>query len=811
MSTFALNFAYRSMSNMEEPDQILQLGHIEIKPEEFNGEVNPDDLPILATRNLVLFPGVNIPINLGRESSLSLAKRASEDKFPIGIVCQLDAKNDSPRSLSELYRYGVVADVFQVVDLPDGSHTAIVRARDRIRIIGKSIDPVYRDVLSAKVKILKDTEPKDQSEFKSIMDEVTRRASDIATRSHNGDKMFANTITSIADLTDRLNFIATNCPDEPEAKIRMLQCGQLEKRAMSLLRLLLDAESKMKIYEDILSRAKVKMGENQRAAFLQSQMEAIKEELYGEGGVDDDVESLKKRATEAAMPEYAMKIFDKQLAKLKRLNPSTPDYSVEYSYLETLAEMPWTASEVHSDINKAREILETQHYGLEKIKQRILEQIAVMINNPKAKSPIICLVGPPGVGKTSLGKSVAEAMGRKYERVSLGGVHDEAEIRGHRRTYIGAMPGRVIKAMKDAGCTNPVLLLDEVDKLGRDHKGDPSSALLEVLDPEQNITFHDNYLDIDYDLSKVLFIATANTLSTIDAPLLDRMEVIQLSGYLMEEKIEIAKNHLIPKVLKENGITDNISFKISDETLTAIIENYTAESGVRQLEKTLGSLLRKQILATLSGEDFPNPIKPEDLQGLLGLPRYNKDKYEGNEFPGVVTGLAWTQVGGEIMLAEASLSSGKGEKLSITGNLGDVMKESATIALQWVKSHASQLGIDTEMFEKNNLHIHFPEGAIPKDGPSAGITIATAIASAFTSRIVRPKIAMTGEITLRGRVLPVGGIKEKILAAKRAGIETIVLCEDNRRDVEDIPSDYLKGLNFKYVTTVNEVVDYALL
>lgn len=799
------------MSNTEEPEQILQLGHIEIKPEEFNTEVNPDDLPILATRNLVLFPGVNIPISLGRESSLSLAKRASEEKFPVGIVCQIDAKNDAPKSLAELYRYGVIADVFQVIDLPDGSHTAIVRARDRIRIIGKSSEPRFKDYISAKVKILKDTEPKNEAEFQSIMDEVTRRACEIATKSHNGDKMFANAIESINNLDDRLNFIATNFPDEPEEKINLLQCGQLDKRAMGLLRLLLDAESKMKIYEDILSRAKTKMGENQRAAFLQTQMEAIKEELYGEGMEDDDAENLKKRAESAKMPEYVMKVFDKQLSKLKRLNPSTPDYSVEYSYLETLVELPWVASETDTNISKARNVLETQHYGLEKIKQRILEQIAVMINNPKSKAPIICLVGPPGVGKTSLGRSVAEAMGRKYERVSLGGVHDEAEIRGHRRTYIGAMPGRVIKAMKDAGCTNPVLLLDEVDKLGRDHKGDPSSALLEVLDPEQNIAFHDNYLDMDYDLSKVLFIATANTLSTIDAPLLDRMEVIELSGYLLEEKLEIAKQHLIPKILKENGLDESFGFAPGEDTLTAIIENYTAESGVRQFEKVLGSLLRKQILAKLSDEDFPTPILPENLKDLLGLPKYTKDKYEGNEFPGVVTGLAWTQAGGEILLAEASLSAGKGDRLSITGNLGDVMKESATIALQWVKSHANALGIDTEMFEKNNLHVHFPEGAIPKDGPSAGITIATAIASAFTGRIVRPKIAMTGEITLRGRVLPVGGIKEKILAAKRAGIDTIVLCEDNRRDVEDIPANYLKGLNFKYVKTVDEVIDFALL
>ncbi len=512
------------------------------------------------------------------------------------------------------------------------------------------------------------------------------------------------------------------------------------------------------------------------------------------------------------MPEYARAVFDKQLAKLRRLNPSTPDYSVEYAYLENLVELPWHPAEVENDIAHAREVMESSHYGLEKINRRILEQIAVvLLNNPSAKSPIICLVGPPGVGKTSLGRSVAEAMGRKYQRVSLGGVHDEAEIRGHRRTYIGAMPGRIIKAMKEAGVTNPVLLLDEVDKLGRDHKGDPASALLEVLDPEQNTTFHDNYIDLDYDLSKVLFIATANTLSTIDPPLLDRMEIIELSGYLLEEKIEIARRHLLPKVLKECGLDAESGFNITDEGLTALIEDYTAESGVRTLEKQLGSLVRKHILAKACGESFPDPVTPADLQGLLGLPRYNKDKYEGNEFTGVVTGLAWTQVGGEILLAEASLAPGKGDRLSITGNLGDVMKESATIALQWVKSHADHLQIPAEKFDQNNLHIHFPEGAIPKDGPSAGITIATAIASAFTSRKVRERIAMTGEITLRGKVLPVGGIKEKILAAKRAGITDIVLSSENRRDIEDIPANYVTGLTFHYVDTVDQVLAYALL
>ena len=791
-------------------ESILSMGHIEIKPDQFNAEPNPSDVPVLATRNLVLFPGVNLPINITREASLELAKRASEEKFPVAIVCQINPDTEKPRLLGELYKYGVLADIFQVIELPDGSHTAIVRARDRIRIMGKGTGESYQGVMSVKIRQLHDTKPTDEQEFEMVMEEITNSACDNATKAMNGDTMYANVIKNIDSLPDRLNFIATNLPCEPKDKINLLETGKLTDRAFGLLRELLKQRSRIEIQEEIMNKAKARINDNQRSAFLQMQMDAIRDELYGEGAEGDDADQLLQRAEKSNMPKHVREAFDKGLVKLRRLNPTSPDYSVEYTYLETILDLPWTARKSSSDIVKAKDVLESQHYGLEKIKKRILEQIAVMLNNPKAKTPILCLVGPPGVGKTSLGRSIAEAMDRKYQRVALGGVHDEAEIRGHRRTYIGAMPGRIIKAMKDADCTNPVLLLDEVDKLGRDIKGDPSSALLEVLDPEQNSTFHDNYIDIDYDLSKVLFIATANTLSTIDPALLDRMEVIELSGYLLEEKTEIAYRHLLPKDFADNGITGE-GFELPKETMTALIENYTAESGVRQLEKAINSLIRKMVLAHMSGDSFPTPIQAADLKELLGLPRYNKDKYEGNEFPGVVTGLAWTQVGGEILLAEASLSAGKGDRLSITGNLGDVMKESATIALQWVKSHAQTLGIEPDAFEKNNLHVHFPEGAIPKDGPSAGITIATAIASAFTGKCVRPRLAMTGEITLRGKVLPVGGIKEKILAAKRAGIDTIVISEENRRDVEDIPAEYLGGLSFHYVKTMDEVAAFALL
>ncbi len=546
-----------------------------------------------------------------------------------------------------------------------------------------------------------------------------------------------------------------------------------------------------------------------RQAFLHQQMEAIRQELYGD--TDDDRESLRKRSEEVAFSEAARKVFDKELDKLGRLNPQSPDYAVQFSYLETLLDLPWLKySELNTDLELARETLDVDHYGLTKVKERILEQIAVLMNNPSGKAPILCLVGPPGVGKTSLGRSIAAALGRSYQRVSLGGLHDEAEIRGHRRTYIGAMPGRIIDAIKRAGDSNPVLLLDEVDKIGSDFKGDPSAALLEVLDPEQNCRFHDNYIDVDYDLSKVLFIATANTLSTLSQPLLDRMEIINLAGYLLEEKVEIAMRHILPTLREENNLKPK-EVNVTPEAVAEIVEKYTSESGVRQLEKELSTIVRKVILAKMLGKKVPAKIGPKHLKEFLGVEKFSKDRYEGNEFAGVVTGLAWTAVGGEILFIESSLSKIKGDKLTLTGNLGNVMKESATIAFQYVKSHAAELGIAEEAFEKYQLHLHVPEGAIPKDGPSAGITMATAIASAFTQRKIRNRLAMTGEITLRGKVLPVGGIKEKILAAKRAGITDIILSSDNKKDIAEIDSVYVSGLTFHYVNTVLEVMDIALL
>lgn len=791
--------------------QIVQMGRLEINQDDFNKKVNPNDLPILPTRNLVMFPGTSIPISITREATLSLATAASEKHFPVGLVCQIDPGDDFPSVTTGLNRYGVVADVLKVIELPDGTKTALIHGRDRIRIMGKGEGKEFPGGLSAKVRVMKDTDPSDMEQFKSIMDVITETAREVMMKSHNADPSFVNGICSIPNLVERLNNIATNLQSETEEKIEALSQPTLIKRADKILKILLATKEKISVYDQIMQRAQSKMSDAQRSAFLQNQLEAIKEELYGDVDADSDCANLIKKAEEAKMPEYAREAFERELAKLQRINMNTPDYSVQYAYLETLVGLPWHPSEANPDIKSAKKELEDTHYGLDRINRRILEQLAVLMSTKsKVKTPILCLVGPPGVGKTSLGATVARAMGRKYRRVALGGVHDESEIRGHRRTYIGAMPGRIIKAVKEAGANNPVLLLDEVDKLGQDHRGDPAAALLEVLDPEQNSTFHDNYVDLDYDLSNVLFIATANDISKVDGPLRDRMEVIELSGYLPEEKLEIAKRHLIPKVLRENGVSDASSFKISDDAILALIDGYTSESGVRTLEKKLASIVRKMILAKLSDEEFPGEIKPNNLKNLIGVAKYKSDKYEPCNVPGVVTGLAWTSAGGEILLAEASLSPGKGDKISITGNLGDVMKESATIALQWVKSHHKRLGIPEEMFETHNLHIHFPEGAIPKDGPSAGITIATAVASIFTNSPVADRLAMTGEITLRGKVLPVGGIREKILAARRAGITTVILCKENKPDVEEIPENYLEGLTFHYVDTIDEVLAIAL-
>ncbi len=601
--------------------------------------------------------------------------------------------------------------------------------------------------------------------------------------------------------------ISTHAGFDLSEKMDLLRHSRLKDRAMQLMALIARQEQFFEIRSEIRRKAMKNIDEQQRNHFLQHEFEALREQLYGN---DDDSIAFEKKAAALNMPEKVRAAFNKELEKLRRLNPQSPDYSVQYSYLQVLTDLPWNVEDaINADFSEAERTLDRDHYGLEKVKERILEQLAVMMNTPHGRSPIICLVGAPGVGKTSLGQSIARALNRKYQRVSLGGLHDESEIRGHRRTYIGAMPGRIIDAVRRAGSSNPVLLLDEIDKTGNDFKGDPSAALLEVLDPEQNSHFHDNYVDVDYDLSHVLFIATANTLSTIPQPLLDRMEIIDISGYLMEEKIEIARRHLIPRVSKENGFgEDEIDF--TPEAITKMVEGYTSESGVRQLEKQIAKVVRRIVLRKMRGEEYSLNVTPETLREYLGVERFTPERYEASDHPGVAVGLAWTAVGGEILFIESSFSQAKNEKLTLTGNLGDVMKESAIIASQIVRSYSDKYGIDSDWFDTHALHIHVPEGAIPKDGPSAGITLCTSILSALTGRPVRNRLAMTGEITLRGKVLPVGGIKEKILAAKRAGITDIILCADNRKDIEDIRPIYLEGLTFHYVKNIEDVFDIAI-
>jgi len=786
----------------------VKIEQINIDLEKLNSEPDLESLAILPTRNLVLFPGVSTSIAIKRESADRVVTWAEEHHCTIGVVCQKDPEAENPTLKRGLYSEGVLADVIKVLELPDGEKTALVRARDPFLIVGAGKRGDIPDgVLAAKVRIIGEEEPQDDDKnFDIICKNIKKNIKKIAPMAGEGfSHMFGNLFSEV-DKVMAINVIATNFPIDTKSKVEMLNRHRLDERALLLLKVLETQSQEAQLNAEIMEQVRTELSEDQKRGIMQKQLDILHNHLYGDS---DDAGRLAARAEDKKFTEQARGVFDRELGKLSKMNPNNPDYFVCLNYLETLLDLPWCEMSVSdSDFAKARKELDRDHCGMEKVKERVLEYIAVMHRNPVGKAPILCLVGPPGVGKTSLGKSIAAALGREYQRVSFGGLHDEAEIRGHRRTYIGAMPGRVIEAMRKTNTINPVLVLDEIDKIGADYKGDPAAALLEVLDPEQNCKFHDNYIDTDYDLSHVMFIATANGTSTIARPLLDRMEIINLSGYLAEEKVEIAKKHLMRRVYEENSIAKS-EFRIADDTLMAIIERYTAESGVRQLEKLLAKIARKYLMATLSGEKFPKIVRPSHLDKLLGVPPFFKDKCEENPVPGVATGLAWTEAGGEIILAEASLSQGKGSE-TFTGNLGQVMKESASIAYQWVKSNAESLGINAEMFEKYNLHIHFPEGAVPKDGPSAGITIATAIASAYSRRSVKGRLAMTGEITLRGKVLPVGGIKEKILAAKRAGVTDIVICSNNRKDVEDIPAKYTSGLEFHYVSTATEVMQLAL-
>ncbi len=766
----------------------------------------PDTLPILPLRNTVLFPGVIIPINIGRNKSLKLIQDAYKQNAFIGVITQKDTNTENPE-LNDLYRIGTVAAILKILEMPDGTTTAIIQGKKRFELEDILYDAPYH---MGKIQLKNEEKvPVNDSEYDAITESLKEMAGKVIKYSEHpaGEATFA--MRNIESMFFLINFISHNTDVGYQSKQELLEIDDLKSRAIKLLELLSQQLSLMELKHDIQKKVKNDLDKQQREYFLHQQIKTIQDELGGTPA-DQEIDELEELAQTKEWDANVKETFEKELNKLKRLNPSSPDYSVQSNYLRELIELPWNhCSTDNLDLNHAKEILDADHFGLEKVKERILEYLAVLKLKTDMKSPILCLYGPPGVGKTSLGKSVARAVGREFVRMSLGGLHDESEIRGHRKTYIGAMPGRIIQNIKKAGTSNPVFILDEIDKVGKDFRGDPQSALLEVLDPEQNTNFHDNFLDIDYDLSKVMFIATANDLSTIAPPLRDRMEIIEVSGYLLEEKREIAKRHLIPKQMENHGISES-NVQIPDESIDLMIEKYTRESGVRSLDKVIAKIMRQVAHKVALNKKFHVLLDADKVKEYLGSPIFSREEYQGNELPGVVTGLAWTSVGGEILFIESSYSKGKGH-LCLTGNLGDVMKESATLALEYIKSHAKEIGIDENIFEERNIHVHVPAGAVPKDGPSAGITMVTSLVSSLTGRKVKKALAMTGEITLRGKVLPVGGIREKILAAKRAGIKEIILCSENRKDIEEIKKEYLKGLKFHYVDTIDEVLKIALL
>ena len=761
----------------------------------------PDSLPVLALRNAVLFPGTVFPITIGREKSIRLIEDAEKSNSFIGAVPQNDLSIEEPHK-EDLFPYGTVAKIVKTLEMPDGTITAILQGFKRFEL-EDVFD--YEPYMLGRVRYLDDVVPEDDTKVRMIAETLKEKAMAVIRSSSFVPREAASALKSIDSFEFLVNFIATTVEVENYMdKVDLLQYGDLRARAMKLLSVLDTQVELQKIKQEINQKVKTEIDQQQREYYLNNQLKTIQEEL----GMDDveEFSQLRARAEEKLWPAAVQEIFDKEMAKLERYNPSSPDYSIQYNYIQFMLDLPWgEISEDNLDLKHAQKVLDEDHYGLDRVKERIIEYLAVLKLKGDMKSPILCLYGPPGVGKTSLGKSVARALGRKYIRIALGGVHDESEIRGHRKTYVGALPGRILNGINRAGTSNPVIVLDEVDKLTKDIKGDPSSALLEALDPEQNTAFHDNYLDIDYDLSNVLFITTANNIDTIQPALKDRMEMINVSGYLAEEKYEIAKNYLIPKQLEEHGL-DKSQLKIDKAAIAKIIDEYTHESGVRGLEKQIAKIARVTAKKIALEQDRPSTIKKELLREYLGLPTNSHDKQKGNEAPGVVTGLAWTAMGGEILFIESSVSKGKGV-LTMTGNLGDVMKESATIAYQYIKAHPELTGMTYEEFAEKDIHVHVPEGAVPKDGPSAGITMVTSMVSAFRNRKVKSGIAMTGEMTLRGRVLPVGGIKEKILAAKRSGIHTIVISEENRKDVEDIKEIYIKGLTFVYVRNIQDVIE----
>ena len=772
--------------------------------EEMNNEETPEILAILPLRNTVLFPGVVIPITVGRDKSIKLIKEAYKGNKIIGVVSQKDVSIEDP-TFEQLNTVGTVANIIKLLQMPDGNTTVIIQGKQRFSLIEEVQNEPY---IKAVVKKFEEQKHKADKEFKTLIASIREMSAQIIQLSPNIPSEASIALKNIESNSFLINFISSNMNAEMADKQKILEMDKLQERAQKVMELLMIELQMLELRNQIQSKVRTDLDKQQRDYFLNQQLKTIQEELGG-NSADLEFDALQEKAKKKKWSQTVADHFDKELDKLGRMNPAAPDYSVQLNYLELLLDLPWSEfTKDNFDLKRAQRILDKDHFGLEKVKQRIIEYLAVLKLKRNMKAPILCLVGPPGVGKTSLGKSIAKALGRKYVRMALGGIRDEAEIRGHRKTYIGAMPGRIISSIKKAGADNPVFVLDEIDKVGTDHRGDPSSALLEVLDPEQNNAFYDHYVEVDYDLSNILFIATANSLSTIQPALLDRMEIIEVNGYTIEEKIEIAKKYLLPKQKENHGIqTKDISLKSA--LIEKVIEDYTRESGVRGLEKKIGSLVRGVATKIAMEETYDTNLSADDVERILGAPIYDKDLYEGNEVAGVVTGLAWTSVGGDILFIESSLSPGKG-KLTLTGNLGDVMKESAVIALAYLRAHAAEFDIDYSLFDNWDVHVHVPAGATPKDGPSAGVTMLTALTSAFTQRKVKQHLAMTGEITLRGKVLPVGGIKEKILAAKRANIKEIILCKSNRKDILEIKESYIKDLKFHYVTEMSEVIELAL-
>ncbi|KEZ94704.1 MULTISPECIES: endopeptidase La [Nonlabens] len=794
-----------SLGDLDHEAELIPLLSTEDE-EEMNNESVPEELPILPLRNMVLFPGVVIPITAGRDRSIKLLQEANAANKVIGIVAQKDESIEEPGA-DDLHKIGVVARILRILKMPDGNTTVIIQGKKRFQMGEILTEQPY---ITAKTTDIPEARPlPDNTEFNAIIDSIKELSLEIIKQSPNIPSEASFAIKNIESNSFLVNFVSSNMNLKVSEKQQLLEMNDLKDRALETLRFMNIEQQKLELKNDIQSKVHSDINKQQREYFLHQQMKTIQDELGGGVSSHQELDEMRTRAKSKKWDDKVKEHFEKELAKMQRMNPQVAEYSIQRNYLDLFLDLPWNVfSKDNFDLKRAKKILDRDHYGLDEVKKRIIEYLAVLKLRNDMKSPILCLYGPPGVGKTSLGKSMAEALGREYVRISLGGLRDEAEIRGHRKTYIGAMPGRIIQSIKKAKTSNPVFVLDEIDKLSSSHNGDPSSAMLEVLDPEQNNAFYDNFLEMGFDLSKVMFVATCNSLNTIQPALRDRMEIINVTGYTIEEKVEIGKQHLLPKQLKEHGLTKE-HLKIAKPQIEKIVEGYTRESGVRSLDKQMAKMVRYAAKSIAMEEPYDLKVTNETVVEVLGAPRMERDKYENNDVAGVVTGLAWTRVGGDILFIESILSKGKGN-LTITGNLGKVMKESATIAMQYIKANAEELGISTDIFDQYNVHIHVPEGATPKDGPSAGITMLTSLVSLFTQRKVKKSIAMTGEITLRGKVLPVGGIKEKILAAKRARIKEILLCEQNRRDIEEIKPEYLKGLTFHYVSDMSDVLELAL-